>query len=326
VLLRGSSPFGLPQARVKHVPTQTAPLTVRPLPPAPPGFSGLVGDFTLTAQLGKTTVGVGESVPLTVEIVGTGSVDGFQLELPEIPDAQVYRDASTDQARLEQGRYLASKRFTNVLVPTRPGELRLPALEVVVFSPTAGEYVTLTTDPGVMQVSGQDVSVDMRTFGQAGASGDGPKPIELVEIYTWGPSVTPPLAPLAPLGLALVGLPGLLVLGLDGRDGLRRWWSGRRVRRVVAVRGRGRLRGLPPEPGARLAVLDLALREVLADRVKTTVAHLRRDEALAALEDEEAGPVRDAFAALDRARFAGGEVPDDAVDRVKAAFDALGAP
>ena len=45
-------------------------LDVRPLPPAPPNFSGLVGEFTVTGTLENTEATVGTSIPFRVTVEG----------------------------------------------------------------------------------------------------------------------------------------------------------------------------------------------------------------------------------------------------------------
>lgn len=323
VLQPGGGPWGLPQTRTRSIAGQEAPLTVRPLPPPPPGFNGLVGDYDLRSSFGTTEgIAVGQSVPWVVEIVGDGVVDGVELPIPELPEARIYRDTTESVGRLVEGRWMARKRFQLVLVPTAPGTLELPPLELVTFSPSQGRYVTVKAQLGTLTVVGEGARVDVQTFGADGEIA-GPEPVDLVDIYGWGPATTPPLAPLIPFGLVLAVLPGVLVLGLDGRDGVRSWWSSRTVRRAVAVRGRGRLRSLPSEPSERLAVLDLALREALADHVSTPVSQLRRAEALDAVVMDTRTVVEGAFTALDLARFAGGAVPPDVDELVRAAIDAL---
>lgn len=314
----------LPISRMRHATTRPVPVRVRPLPPAPAGATGLVGDFTLRSRLSKMQgVAVGESVSWTVEILGDGVLDGFELPSPSIPEARVYRDTATGAGRLVDGRWSAARRFVNVLVPTQPGRIELPPVSLVAFSPTEGRYVTVEVEVGAIEVVGQGVEVALKAFGADGGGVDAAPPVELVDVYTWGPSVTPPLAPLVPLGLALSALPVFLVFGLDARDGVRGWWSSRKVRRAVAVRGRGRLANLPADPSARLAVWELALREALADRARVPVARLQREEAIASLAPEVADPVRAAFSALDQVRYAGGAHPDDLQSRVERALDAL---
>ncbi|MCB9673588.1 MAG: BatD family protein [Alphaproteobacteria bacterium] len=319
-------PFGIAQSRQRNEPATRSPLTIRPLPKGPDDFSGLVGEFSIHSTLEKTEkVKVGESVGWTVTILGDGVVDGFDLpELKDLKGVRVYRDESHTAGGLVEGEYIGRKTFSMVLVPTERGVIELPDLTVVVFSPKEGRYVTKKVELGKLAVLGSGTKLEFEDFGTPGEvdSTEGAEPVDLEEVYTWGAATTVPLAPVLPLVLILVLGPGLLVLVADGVGGVRAWVARRRGP-AREVRGKARLKAPPADPAERLAVCDLALREALADRTGVAVGELRRDAAMASLPPEVAENVQQAFFGLDRARFAGGEMPEDAVARVRIAIDQL---
>lgn len=306
LILAGRSLFG-PRRRKKRVPAaKPAQLTIRPLPKAPPAFSGLVGDFELRTRLSAEKAVVGQTVRWAVQVLGDGIVDGFDLPLPDLEAASVYRDKPEVSGRFADGRYLGVKTFHLQLVPTEPGELQLPPLEVVTFSPSKGRYETVRVALGKLLVTGEAADSELKSF----ASGDGTTvvedaPVELVDIYTWGFATVPPNAPLMPVLWVLVSLPGGLLLLGEGGVAARRWWASRERRGPSEPVGAARLKSLPPNGPERLALLDLALREALAARVGVSVGALRRPEAIGALHEDLAERVDAAFAALDRCRFAG---------------------
>jgi hypothetical protein len=322
VLTGGRSLWGSRRRKTKVAATDEARLQVRPLPSPPDGFSGLVGDFQIQSKVGKTTAEVGETVPWGVLINGTGVVDGFQLDDLEVPGARVYLGDTEEGGRLVDAGYQSSKVFRFSLVPTEPGELVLPPLEVVVFSPNEGRYVTLKADVGRLTVTGEAMDDEMKSF----ASLDDvevPEPVVPVDVYTWGLADTPPLPPVLPFLLFGVSFPLGLVLVGDVGGAVRSGLAARRARRTVAVRGAARLASLPDGGPERLAVLDLALREALADHVRVDVGALRRPEALAALHDDLRDRVARAFASLDRVRFAGGSADEDLLVAVRDAIERL---
>ncbi|MEZ4321931.1 MAG: BatD family protein [Myxococcota bacterium] len=325
-LTNRNSPFGLPTSRSRNEPGTQAPLHIRPLPKPPPDFSGLVGDFNVYSTLDKTEkVKVGESVAWNVTVVGDGVVDGFDVpELEGLKGVRVYRDESHSAGGMVEGDYVGRKVFSMVLVPTERGVIELPDLSIVVFSPSKGAYETLKVEVGKLSVLGSGTKLEFEDFGSEGGPTEieAVEPVDLEEVYTWGLATTVPLAPVIPLGLIFALAPGVLVLVADGGGVVRGWWSGRRSRRVE-IRGKARLRTPPADSGELLAVCDLALRETLADRTGVSVGELRRDEALSSLPPAVADDVQQAFVGLDRARFAGGAVPEDAVVRVKLAIDRL---
>ncbi|MGB5882038.1 MAG: BatD family protein, partial [Thermoanaerobaculia bacterium] len=85
--------FGSASRQTKVLRTKPIEIEVRTLPTAPPGFSGLVGDFELEAGLSKQELQVGESVTLRLTVKGSGNVQMIGApELPEMPAFKVYDD------------------------------------------------------------------------------------------------------------------------------------------------------------------------------------------------------------------------------------------
>lgn len=319
------SPFGLPTTRNRQEVGTEAPLRIRPLPKGPDAFSGLVGEFRLASTLSKTEkLKVGESVEWVVTIIGEGMVDGFELpELEGLEGVRVYRDESATTGNMVDGEYIGRKAFKMVLVPTERGVIELPDLAVVVFDPTEGRYDTLTAELGKLSVMGSGKALEFENF-----AGEGPDPaedadpIDLVDGFTWGSAVIPPFAPVVPLLLLVALAPGFLVLTADGASAARRRWQNRRRAQVV-VRGKDRLKSPPSDPVEQLAVCDLAMREALADWRGVEVGALRRDDVLQALPDTVAAEVEGVFGLLDRARFADGRAPENAVQQVRSVIDQL---
>ncbi len=299
--------FGLGRRRRRSVVSESgASLRVRPLPPPPADFSGLVGDFEVRSRLAADRATVGETVRWTVEVLGDGVVDGFDLPAHPVEGARVYRDDVQVTGGLVDGRYLGRKTFRLELVPTRPGSVEIPPLEVVVFAPEEGRYRRLRVEAGALRVTGEAEQSELKSFGRVdGAEVEAPpEPVDIEPIYTWGFGWAIPNAPAGPVMLLVLSIPGGLVLMGEGGMALRAWW-GRRSGRGAAPMGAARLRALPADPQERLATLDRALREALAARVGVELGALRRSEALGQLPEGLRHRVENAFAALDRCRFAG---------------------
>jgi hypothetical protein len=123
-------------------------LTVRPLPPAPAGFSGAVGHFTVTSSVDKRDLKVGDSLTWTVVVAGTGNWPVIR----GLPPRQASRDFEVvGQPKLVEDKgatlFDRSVREEVVLIPQRHGRYVLGAFEMVVFDPALGRYVTLTAPP-----------------------------------------------------------------------------------------------------------------------------------------------------------------------------------
>ncbi len=153
----GVAGFGLfQQPRIEQVAVSTDQprLTVRPLPPAPAGFSGAVGQFKLESKVVPATATVGEPITWTLELTGAGNWP----DIAGLPAREVSRDFQVIQPQARrtpaEGK-LFDVTLTEdvVLMPTRPGTYTLAPVSFHYFDPKAGEYKTLTTPPTTLTVT-----------------------------------------------------------------------------------------------------------------------------------------------------------------------------
>ncbi|WP_300574855.1 BatD family protein [Phenylobacterium sp.] len=129
---------------------------IRPLPAAPEGFTGAVGQFTVTSEVEAKEIRVGESLTWRVTLSGTGNWPAIRGLTPR----QVSRDFEVVGApELEEaegaGLFERSLSETVTLIPQRAGRYVLSDFEMVVFDPQAGRYervqaeaITLDVLPG----------------------------------------------------------------------------------------------------------------------------------------------------------------------------------
>jgi tetratricopeptide (TPR) repeat protein len=142
-------------------------LEVRPLPPAPDGFAGAVGDFKLVSRLVPTTAAVGDPVTWTLELSGKGNWP----DIHALPAREVSRDFQVIQPQARrvpaEGRiFEATLGEDIVLVPTRPGQYVLEAVRFTYFDPSSGTYKTLEAPAATVVVTG--------AAGAPGAAQQGP--------------------------------------------------------------------------------------------------------------------------------------------------------
>ncbi|HLA63799.1 MAG TPA: BatD family protein [Rhodothermales bacterium] len=147
-------PFGARFARMDVV-APGIDLTARPLPPgAPPGFSGAVGRFELTASLAQTTARSGEPLALTVTVEGTGNAATMGPPTVEVPPAfeqfAPYEDRTLDRRRVPA---VGRKTFTYSLMPRAGGRYEV-GVGFSYFDPERGEYRTLNEGPFRVTVTG----------------------------------------------------------------------------------------------------------------------------------------------------------------------------
>ncbi|MGB6639423.1 MAG: BatD family protein [Thermoanaerobaculia bacterium] len=139
--------FGSASRQTKVLRTKPIEIEVRTLPTAPPGFSGLVGDFELEAGLSKQELQVGESVTLRLTVKGSGNVQMIGApELPEMPAFKVYDD-KPDGAIERSGATLSGYRsYRKALVPLEAGDLAVPPMSLTFFDPETESFRTARTE------------------------------------------------------------------------------------------------------------------------------------------------------------------------------------
>lgn len=147
------SMFGRRQVEPRNLLTDPIPLQVRPLPPAPASFSGLVGSFGLEAELSKQRLAVGESATLTLTIRGEGNAQMIpEPRLPELPTFKIYNDKPGSAVKRGPSGISGSRTFRKALVPLTPGTHTVPAVTLTYFDPAAGQYRTESTAELTLEV------------------------------------------------------------------------------------------------------------------------------------------------------------------------------
>lgn len=137
--------FQTPRVEQLAVSSNRPSIIVNPLPPAPAGFSGAVGQFKLTSKVVPATAGPGEPITWTVELSGTGNWP----DIAGLPQRDVSKDFQVIQPQAKrtptEGKLFDVTLSEDVvLVPTRPGTYDLGPLQFTYFDPKAGAYKTLT--------------------------------------------------------------------------------------------------------------------------------------------------------------------------------------
>lgn len=127
-------------------------IEVLPLPLAgqPANFSGLVGDFNITAVVDKTTVKAGEPVNVKVKVEGrghAGSLEKLAVQWPK--DFELYEDKSNTQF-MRTGE--SERLFEYMVIPKTKGRYEIPPIELSMFNPDSKTYQTQHTQPITIEV------------------------------------------------------------------------------------------------------------------------------------------------------------------------------
>ena len=116
---------------------------VLPLPQEgrPPDFQGAVGDFSISGELDKSEVKANEALSLKVRISGSGNLAGLSEPRIAFPSSfEVYPPKVEQQIRRDPDGISGEKTFEYVLIPRRPGRVRLEPVKLAYFDPDADAY------------------------------------------------------------------------------------------------------------------------------------------------------------------------------------------
>jgi len=136
------------QTEQKQLALSTESLTIQSLPlpdeNKPTRFSGAVGDFTMSATAGPTTVTVGDPITVRIQISGNGALDAITLAPQDAwHDFKTYPPTTKVEASDHFG-FQGSKTFEQIISPQNSDVHELPALTFSFFNPADGQYHTLT--------------------------------------------------------------------------------------------------------------------------------------------------------------------------------------
>jgi len=114
----------------------------------PAGFSGLVGEFRISAGLTPSQVRQGESATFTLVVTGEGNINRIpDLSVPEIAGVKVYADQPVLETDVRDRGLAGSKTMKWALVPEREGTFEIPSLSLSFFDPNRETYEVLKTLP-----------------------------------------------------------------------------------------------------------------------------------------------------------------------------------
>ena len=112
---------------------------------APAGFSGAVGEYSVSAKLSKDALKTHDAASLIVTVTGKGNVslvEAPKLDFP--PDFEVY-DVKATSATDKSGTN-GSKTFEYPFIPRSPGDFVLPPVRFSYYDVKSRRYATAQTD------------------------------------------------------------------------------------------------------------------------------------------------------------------------------------
>jgi hypothetical protein len=122
-------------------------VTVRDLPAGgrPDNFTGAVGSFRVSDNLGKSQIRVGEAIEYKLTISGRGNFNQFSN--PEYASLQDFRIATPIAENRIQAGISGTRTITYLLIPRREGSFTLPGISFNWFDPASGTYRSFQGQP-----------------------------------------------------------------------------------------------------------------------------------------------------------------------------------
>ena len=138
--------FATSATETKVLRSRQIEVEVRTLPPAPKGFSGLVGEYEIESEVTQADLRVGESTTLRLTVRGSGNVRMIsEPEVPDLPAFKTYSDKPSGSIERGGARLSGFKTYSRALVPLEVGQPVIPPVDLIYFDPSQGSYRTIET-------------------------------------------------------------------------------------------------------------------------------------------------------------------------------------
>ncbi len=137
------------QAEHKVLRSQSLSIEVLPLPDgAPEGFENIIGQFNISAELGKNDLEVGDTSILTLTVSGKGNVQDIIFDEPDLKSYfKIYPDKPEFHQTVQNNQIMGKKVFKFALVPLEAGSRTLPKFSLAFFDPGKAQYRVAQTQP-----------------------------------------------------------------------------------------------------------------------------------------------------------------------------------
>jgi hypothetical protein len=186
-----NDPFFGRRTQAEHKILRSKPLSVEilPLPDgAPKEFDNLIGQFYISANLGKNNLEVGDTTTLTVTISGKGNVQDISLKEPAIKNHfKIYPDKPEFQQTVQNNQITGKKIFKFALVPLEAGKRTIPKILLPYFDSEKSRYRVAETQPISLNIKPSAAKEELNLV----QSGQQNVPVAKPEIETLGRDILP---------------------------------------------------------------------------------------------------------------------------------------
>ncbi|WP_077154267.1 BatD family protein [Bacteroides bouchesdurhonensis] len=138
----------------KTIATPKIAVNVSPLPEGKPvGFSGGVGEFTISSSINSKEVKTNDAITIKLVISGTGNLKLISEPKIKFPDDfEVYDPKVDNQVRLTREGLTGSRIIEYLAIPRHAGSYKIPGVTFSYFDIRSKSYKTLKTEEYVVNV------------------------------------------------------------------------------------------------------------------------------------------------------------------------------
>ncbi|MCQ2285869.1 MAG: BatD family protein [Bacteroidales bacterium] len=134
-------------------------INAKPLPEngRPADFSGVVGDFTMTATLSRNELKANDATNLIITIKGNGNIQHIEALPIDFPsDFDVTDPKISDNINTMGNGVTGSRSFEYVIIPRSAGNFTIPSSTFSYFDSKSGKYKTLETPEFKLKIAKGD--------------------------------------------------------------------------------------------------------------------------------------------------------------------------
>lgn len=147
----------------------SARINVKPLPTGKPaGFSGTVGDFSLSSTVSSEKVNTNDAITLKVVISGSGNMKLIKNPDIKFPDGfEVYDPKVVNNFKTTASGLSGTKSIEYMVIPRHSGKYNIPSADFSYFDPKSRTYKTLKTpvyNIEVLKSSGSENQITAGNF------------------------------------------------------------------------------------------------------------------------------------------------------------------
>lgn len=151
----------------KNISSNKLVLDVKKLPTGRPiGYSGGVGQFSITSSINATDVKTNEELTLKVKVKGIGNMKLVGNPILDFPsEFEVYDPIIDNKFSLKTNGFSGEKVYEYVITPRASGTYTIPAARFVYFDPLDDSYKTIESESYVINVEkGKDLDTPAATY------------------------------------------------------------------------------------------------------------------------------------------------------------------